>query len=416
MKNRVLAFVFILLSCTAIIAGKPGEGISFGKFIIRPYVDLSITYDGNPNLAQTNYESDVFVEYELGANMLYKGHHIDFYGSIFWFARSYLDDNAPTADWLYAPDSLDHNGYGESFGLTYGSRDNLQIRAYQSFQQVTDYSRQPYSEAYISEYTQDSFVAEDRGNRLERDLINAGLAFGKDLTDKTELDLNGSFLRTDYAAPEMYDLDELTAHGEFAYKVTDKSAVFVLGEYSVQDTDALPSEPVSTIWRVGWKTKFTEKTAFKGSVGMEYYDAKIDIPDVDSQLDMPSYDLGWIWLPTDKLSFNVSGANTIEPSSYELLNVRKVWMFGGSTAYQFTKSFMSWAGISYRKDDYQREDANYGIVRKISAYGGKLGVRYAPPAKWYSLYVTASYEDTDSTIDVEDFDQFRLTGGVKLIY
>lgn len=131
---------------------------------------------------------------------------------------------------------------------------------------------------------------------------------------------------------------------------------------------------------------------------------------------MPSYDLGWIWLPTEKLSFNVSGANTIEPSSFEELNIRKVWMLGGSAAYQFTKAFMSWVGVSYRKDDYQREDINYGVVRKIDAYGGKLGVRYSPPAKWYSLYATASYEDTDSTIDVEDFDQFRLTAGVKLMY
>ena len=77
-------------------------------------------------------------------------------------------------------------------------------------------------------------------------------------------------------------------------------------------------------------------------------------------------------------------------SSYELLNVRKVWMLGGSAAYQFTKAFMSWAGISYRKDDYQREDITYGVVREIEAYGGKLGVKNAPPAKWYSLYVTAS--------------------------
>jgi hypothetical protein len=223
-------------------------------------------------------------------------------------------------------------------------------------------------------------------------------------------------MRTDYQDKDMYDIDEYTAHGEFAYKVTDKSAAFVLGEYSLQDTEALPSDPVSTVWRVGWKTKFTEKTAFKGSAGMEYYDAKVDIPDVDSKLDMPSYDLGWIWLPTEKLSFNVSGANTIEPSSYELLNVRKVWMIGGSAAYQFTKAFMSWAGMSFRKDDYQREDVAYGIVRKIDAVGAKLGVKYAPPSKWYSLYVTASYEDNDSTINVEDFDQFRLTGGIKLIY
>ena len=416
MKNRILIFIIVLLlSCMEIImAGKPGEGISLSRFTLRPYFDISATYDDNPMLTQTNKTDDIFLEYELGANMLFKGRKIDVFGSIYMFAKDYMHDGG--GDWLYAPDSLDFSGWGEALGLTFGTRDTLQIRARESYQQVMDYSRQPYSEAYVSEYTQDSFLSEDRGNRTERDLMDANIGLGRSITYKTEVDVSGNFSRTDYAAKELYDVNESTIHGEFAYKVTDKSSAFILGEYGVQITDALPGDPESKIIRGGWQTRFTDKTVFKGSVGIEYYDYNTTFElGQSSRYHIPSFDLGWIWLPTDRLSFNTTGGNTIEPSVYEE-NIRTVTMIGSSAAYQFTTAVMSWIGISYRKDNYKYEDPYYDITRKIDAFGGKFGVKYAPPGKWYSVYATAGYEETDSTIDVEDFDQLRLTIGAKFIY
>ncbi|MCK5528875.1 MAG: hypothetical protein KAI74_04270 [Kiritimatiellae bacterium] len=416
-KKILLSAIVVLFALSPVLeAGGLGEGVVFGKFIFRPYIDGSVTHDSNPFLAQTNLESDIFIEYEVGANLLFKGKSLDVYGSVFWTARNYFNDNAGQ-DWLHAPETLDFYGFGESLALRWGSRDKLQIRARESFQQVTDYSRQPYSEAYTSEYTEDSFLAEDRGNRLERNLINANISAGRDLTYKTELDITASFLRTDYVSEDVFDIDESTLHGELAYKLTDKSYMLLVSEYGVQVTDALPGDPESKIIRVGWKTKFTDKTAFKGSFGMEYYDDNtVSELGLDSKYEMPSFDLGWLWMPTDKLSINTSGANTIEPSSYEILNIRKVMMIGSSAGYQLTRSLMAWLGVSYRKDNYKYEDPAHDVIREINAYGGKTGIKYAPHQKWYSIYATAGYENTDSSIDVEDFEQFRFTLGAKLIY
>lgn len=415
-KISLIIFVMLLAFGVRLEAGKPGHGMTFGKFILKPYVDASGTYDSNPTLIQTNLESDIFIEYEIGANMLFKGRTLDVYGSIFWFARNYVKDVA-VANWLYSSDTLNFEGFGETLGLTWGRREKLHISARESFQQVTDYSRQPYSEGYVSEYTQDSFLSEDRANRVERNLLNVHLALGRDLTAKTGLDISGAFLRTDYIEEDLFDMDESTLHGELAYLVTDKSSVLLVGEYSVQVTDAFPGEPESKIVRLGWKTKFTSKTAFKGSFGMEFYDDNTTSEfGLDSKQQMPSFELGWLWMPTDKLSFNTSGGNTIEPSSYEAGNTRKILMIGSSAAYQLTASLMSWLGISYRIDDYKYADPDYDIIRKINAYGGKIGLKYSPPQKWYSVYTTLGYENTDSTIDDEDFEQLRLALGAKLIY
>ncbi len=415
--KRVLNAVLLMLYCSFAIAGKPGEGITLKRTVIRPYLDVSGTYDSNPALVKDNPESDIFLETEVGANMIFTGRRLNLYGTLFWYSRNYSKDTIST-DWLYASDSLDNSGGGESLGLVYGSMDKLQIRARESYQQVFDYSRQPYSEAYVSEYTQDSFVSEDRGDRLERDVINANVSISRNLTDKIDLGLSGNLDRIDYKNKEMFDLDEYDVHGEFSFQVTDKSSLLLVGEYGLQKTDTFNGDPESKIIRLGWKTKFTEKSAFKGSFGMEYYDDNRKDPPAgyDSTADMPSFDLGWIWMPKEKVTISISGGNTIEPSSYEANNRREVAMLGGALSYNFTEAFMGWGGLSFRKDDYKYPDSGTDTTRKIDAYGGKLGVKYKPPLKWYSLYVTAGYETTDSTIDIEDFDQFRFTLGAKLEY
>jgi len=416
MKNRVLMMVILLSSAVGVIAGEPGEGISIGKMVLRPYTDVSATHDSNPALVQTNVESDVFFEYILGTDLSFDGRNLDIYGNIFWYNRNYVDDVAATAG-SGGSESLDSDGWGESLGLIWGTRDAIEFRANESYQRITDYSMQPGgSETFVSGGGQDSFLSESRGDRSERDLIDVSVAVGGEVTDKVEADLIGSYNDTDYVTDELFDLTESTLHGELAYWITDKSATFIVGEYTLQETDAFSGDPESIIARLGWKTRFTQKTIFKGSAGVEFYDDDSKVEGHDSTDTMPSFDLGWIWMPTAKLSFNTTGASNVEPSAYEAGNRRRIVVLRTAANYQFTPAFVGWTGISYRQDDYELTDAESDVSKKTDALGGRLGVEFAPPQKWYSLYATLSYEDSESTIDTETYDQFRATVGGKLIY
>ena len=444
MKKKILAcMVVVLVSCITVMAGKPGEGLDIGKVTVRPYVDVSVTDDSNPYLANSNVISDTFFEYELGAELSYRARNLHVYGRIYAFSRNYSDDAVYENDRQY-DDSLEFSGFGESLGLTYGEREKLQIRARQSYQQVTDYSKEPYNAAFVGDYRESNVLSEDRGDRTDRDLINSYIGLGRDLTDKTELDIGYQFAQVNYVDDVLFDSDRSTVNGEYAYKITDKSAAFIVGKYGIEEnSDELLDYLESKIIRVGWKTLLTDKTIFKGSIGMEFYDINVDASSVDPDrlkviesvnTDQPvefdskdewvSFDLAWIWMPIDKLTFNTLGGNATSASSYEVLNVRKATFIGSSATFQFTDAFKGWLGIAYRQDEYSRETLhyddveklNYLIARKSDFINGEMGVEFAPPEKWYSVYATATYEDTDSNIDNEDFDQVRLTLGGKLIY
>ena len=443
MRNRILSYIVVLLvSCITVAVGKPGEGIDIGKVIVRPYVDGSVTHDSNPYLSSTNVKSDVFFEYEIGADLLYRARNLNVYGSLYAFARNYSDDEIYENDRQY-DDDLDFSGFGESLGLTYGRREKLQLRARQSYQEVTDYSKEPYNDAFIGEYRDNSVLSEDRGDRTDRNLLNATVELGRDLTDKTELDLGYHFSQVDYVYEGLFDTDQSDMYGEFAYQVTDKSAAFIFGEYGIESSDGFTNDLNSTIVRFGWKTLVTEKTIFKGSIGIQFYDTgvddafleskknelqKLNIQDgtvnFESKDEWVSFDLNWKWMPTDKLTFDTFGGNGASASSYEELNVRKTTLLGSSAKYKFTPAFKGWIGVAYRQDEYSRESLIYNnidktyslIARKSDFLGGELGVEFAPPQKWYSVYAKTTMETTDSNIDTESFDQIRVSLGGKLIY
>ena len=71
-----------------------------------------------------------------------------------------------------------------------------------------------------------------------------------------------------------------------------------------------------------------------------------------------------------------------------------------------------------RRDHLGRDpvevDTDEFINVEDTILGAQLRLSYEPPKDWLMVYAEARYEDRDTTIPNEDYDQLLLTLGVRL--
>ena len=436
--------------------GRTGRGIKIGKALLSPYAILDATYDTNPGLARysDSEEDTVFYQGSLVLGLTLPTRLFTLSASGFVSYRDYLDD-VTQGENIYG-DELAYDGwtYGfsgaEGFSISAGDPDRLQFDFAQSYERVEDYSQQTSADFLRNEYTQDTYLLEDRANRYTRDLLAVSAMLRRNMTDKIDAELGWTYDRTDYRSGLLYDSEEHRAQLGAGYAITDKSSIFLTGALGFQESDALPGGPESRTLRIGWRTHFTVKTAFKASIGVEQYDdqqahsVSVDrlrtydpddpyvefVTERESERERLSFDLGWIWNPTRKLSLTLSGGNTIEPSPYELGNSREVTVAGLGAGYALTDCLTCSASISYREDAYEypggfvvvgeSDDPDDPLVqygaRETESIGTRIGLAYAPPEKWYTLFLAASHEETDSNYATDRFGQTRVSVGGMATY
>jgi hypothetical protein len=426
MRNR-LAMVAILSMTIALLsmtthAGEPGEGIDIGRLLLRPYVSVDAAYDSNPQLSAEE-EDDYYIEGELGVDLTLPTKLFLLDGALFVSRRDYIQEDAQEDLRASQTDvgdrGSDATDFGEMLGLRIGDRSSLLLSIRQSFQRAQDYSRQPSSESLLPEYDTDAFVAEDRADRAQRDLLNAAVTLGRDVTDKVEADIGYGYRQTDYDDEELFDHLQHSVECELSYGITDKSAVFAMGRYRVLDTDALPDDEDTSVFHVGWKTRFTVKTTVKAGVGVEHAPSEDEL----------SFDLVWEWQPTEKLAVSVTGEKSIEPSAYDRGYTRDLLKAELSAAYLITEALDSSIGVSYRGEEANPTEtvaalpqagpqAGLGPVpnaRESDIYGVRAGVGFAA-TDWLRLSLKVSHESTDSNYFGGDYDETRVILGGRATY
>ena len=399
--------------CAIIPAGlwaDPGENIHIGNLTLSPFAELSGTYDSNVRLVKYNREDDYFGDLVGGLAFINRTDPLILRGRGWLQLRRYLD----------ATDK-DSDGFGEKLGLIWGSRDKLALEINESFTQLEDYEITPRSVDTLNLTSQALMLTEDRTERVKRHLFDIAGLLGRRTTEKIELDAGYGFSMVRYLETDLYDWDENRGRVEGGYRLTDKTMVLVNGEVSFQDSDGFENTPELYVVRGGLLTRTTDKTTLRAEGGLERYDfgaRSAEGDDLDKTIF--SYMLAGTWQATEKLYFEITGRNAIQPATQYKANTKEIALAALGGAYQWTPTIkMSLAG-SFRRDDYigRIRIGDELKTKRRQHLGGRLRLEYKPRAKFYDIFAETTYEDVDDNLedDYENYFQWRVSLGLSLRY
>lgn len=404
---RWIAASIVLLNAVNVMAlVKPGQGIALGSFILSPFVDLNGTYDSNVRLLSTNTIDDIFVDIMAGLACVNSNKNWEVNGRAWYMWRHYCN----------TPD-LDHAEWSIRTDLGWGKRDSLKLDLNYKYRYTEDIDRNPTTSSGISSESQPLILAEDRALRVARTLHDLSIAGGRDLTDKTAVDLGYSYSSTEYPATNLNDWLEHKLLGEAGYRATDKTWIHLQLQAGLQDSDSLGRQSLFALLRLGAQTRTTEKISYKASLGFERYDYQYSYNTATQQeYNLFSFDITGKWKATRKLHFQLTGRNGVQPTAEYDNNIMTVYLASLSCEYYFNDPLYASLTGSYRHDFYEEQEIVDGILQDIEnrQISGYARINYAPPKKFYKIYVEGRYEITRATWT--DYDQLRLTLGLMLKY
>ena len=374
-------------------SGAPGSGV-----MVSPFVGGSVTHDSNVDSASANEQSDTYLDGTLGVRGGYTGYALDVSGLGFLTRRSYNDYSAG-----------DFTAFGDVLKVKNGIRDQLVVEVDQSFRRVEDDDHYG-SEAAVGGISPDSAL--DASSLSKRDINHAGVSVGRNLTDKTELDLGYRFDSLNYDDARYYDLISHYVQAEPAYRMTDKTAGTLTLKYGWQKNDSLDQTADYSAARIGLKTLGTDKLTFKAGGGVQNFEYGAD----NSKKTSFNFDGTAFWAATEKVLFQAGGRNGMQLSSFYDDNGSEFSIIWGGVAWRMVSSVTVSAAVSYREDDYLVPVQAGGelVDRLDKGVGTRMRVEYHTPAEGMKLYAEVLQEKVDS--NVADYDRTRAGVGVMLAY
>jgi len=435
-----LAVCVVAGTATVSLAGKPGEGIQLRRLMLRPYAQMSITYDTNPALRRDDYEEedDIYLSESLGVSLSLPTKIINVHGSVYVSRRDYLQQDA-NDDGVPGREVDGHTDFGHNLSFSAGERFGRNLTVDFNYQHVTDDTHRPESQHLLNQPTQaEPYPLEERASRVERGQWTASVGYHDDLTDKIDGSVGWNLNGTVYDSGDLFDHFENAFHGNVGYLVTDKSAMFLSGQYGLHDSDAFDGTSDAKTVHVGWRTRFTAKTSFNAGVGVEQF-SPAGLPDRE----FFSFSLGWGWRPTRKWNVSVNGGNSGEPSSYERNNWRRMTTVSAGAGYTLTQKMSCSVGLAYQHDKYEYayeyidkpgvpgrdgtdykpfDPDNYIAVPDTNDEAaenhdvtGRVGLSYRLN-KCFSFSLGASHEIYSSNFASEDFGQTRVSLSGRGVY
>ena len=397
MMKRLLTAGLISATLIGAVNATPGQGIHTGPWTFVPYADVSETYDSNVNQSRIVEKDDFFTDSTLGLRAGYSSYMLEFTGLGFLSQRNYADVT-----------DKNFGAGGELLRAKYGNRDQVEVEVDQTFRRVEDIDRYG-NEAAVGGVSPDSVL--DVSARSRRDMNQAGISAGKNVTDKLELDAGYRFDEINYDQAALFDLRNHIGQVETAYQLTEKTAGLLTVKGGIEENISLDNQAEYYAARLGLKTKGTDKVSFKGGAGVQYYDQ-----DTDDSATKFNFDLVSAWMASEKIILQAGGRNGAQMSSLYANNGTDYQIFWIGGTYRITPAISTTLSGAYRVDDYMNPvtDNNRQINRRDEGFAGRLRADYQAPAKFLKLYTEASYEDMSS--NVEDYSDTRIALGAVLSY
>lgn len=440
MKKILWATMAAAVTLTAALAAE--DGIKVGPLRLSIWGEISGTYDDNVRLvvpegqiqdrtifsdrvaeSGDNQEEDIFLEGTLGLRLFRTTDHFFAELSGLYTARRYQDF-----------DDLDNEAWVIDGQFTLGNPelDRVTLGARGAYREVFDYEKSAFADDFVNPDTQrDIFLAEDRTERVSRQLVDLGATLTWQITDKLGSDFSVGYGEIDYDTERLFDWNDTKGQAEFDYKLTDKTSALLTGQYGVQDSDALDNDPDYYVLRGGFLTRSTDKLTFKGGAGFGSYDRfrasdelveQQDLQDeieseADDSIDYFAFDLAGDWDLSQRTKLQAIGRNAVQPAAQYNDNVKIVTVASVGLSHRLRERIRLAATVSYRFDDYEDPveiDTGEFILQEDTIWGGQLRVDYERPNGRINVYAAANYEDRDTTLPDEDYNQLRLTLGLKV--
>jgi hypothetical protein len=441
MKRVLLAAGVMAITLGAVWA--VDEGIRVGPLRLSIWGEISGTYDDNVRLVvpdgeiqdrtifadedaglDEKEEDDIFYEGTLGLRLFRDTDSFLASLSGQYTARRYEDF-----------DDLDNESWVEEAEIQFGDRElnKFSLALRQAYREVFDYEKAAYPDDFTNPDTRGLFLAEDRTERVSRQLLDLAGILTWQISDKLGSDFSVGYGSIEYDTELLYDWTDTKGQVELDYRVTDKTSALLTGQYGVQESDALDNEPDYYVIRGGVLTRTTDKLSFKGGVGAGRYDrfrksdrdedlADADVAEEidqeeDDVIDYLSFDLAGDWDLSQRTKLQIIGRNAVQPAAQYDDNAKLVTVASIGLSHRLFERFRLAATISYRNDDYEdlvEVDEDVFVDQKDTIWGGQLRLDYERPNGYFNVYAEAKYEDRETTIPNEDYDQIRLSIGLRV--
>ncbi|HMP77605.1 MAG TPA: outer membrane beta-barrel protein [Kiritimatiellia bacterium] len=438
MKKIILGAVSLAVTMTVALAFN--EGINLGVVRLNLWGELSGTYDSNARIVVpegeiqnrqifqdeavgglSDKEDDIFFELSLGGRLFRETDR--FYAALIAMiqARRYVDF-----------DELDNESFIQELELRLGERrfDKFTVSLRQTYREVFDYESMAYPDDLTNPDTDALFLSEDRTERVSRQLLDLAGILTWRITEKLNADFSVAYGTIEYDTDELFDWEDLKGQAELDYRVTDRTALLLTGQYGIQNSDGLENEPDYYVLRGGFLNRTTDKLTFKGGVGAGRYDRFREKPDADDvdpadevrstsddTIDYLSFDVAGDYDLSQRTKLQFIGRNAIQPAAQYEDNPKLVTVASVGISHRLFDRFRLAGTVSYRNDDYEdpvEVDTGVFIDQKDTIWGGQIRLDYLPPNARLNAYVEARYENRETTLPDEDYDQLRLTIGVRI--
>jgi hypothetical protein len=436
MKKIAIASAALMLTLTASFAFN--EGIRLGPVRLNLWGEITGTYDSNAKIVVpegdiqerqifqdedvgglSDKEDDIFLEYTLGGRLFREtdGFSASLIGLV--QARRYDEFS-----------ELDSESYIEELELRMGERtvDRFTLSLRQAYREVFDYESAAYPDDFTNPDTDDLFLSEDRTERVSRELLDLAGILTWRITDKLNSDFSVSYGSIEYDTDLLFDWYDIKGQAEFDYRLTDKTAALLTGQYGIQNSDSLENEPDYYVLRGGLLNRTTDKLSFKGGAGFGRYDRFRERPDEedpvedipeteDDTIDYLSFDVAGDYDLSQRTKLQFIGRNAVQPAAQYEDNPKIVTVASVGLAHRMLDRFRVAATVSYRNDDYEDPveiDNDVFIDQEDTIWGGQLRLDYLPPRGNINVFAEARYENRETTLPDEDYDQLRLTIGLRV--
>lgn len=439
MKKMIIAGAVLACSVGAVLAFD--DGINLGLARLNLWAELSGTYDSNAKIVVpsgeiqdrqifqdqkiggvSKKEDDIFFDLILGGRLFRETDRFFAGLSLVGDFRRYTDFN-----------ELDNEAFMQELEIRLGERrfDRLTLAVREAYREVFDYESVDYANDFADSDKQSLFLSEDRTERVSRQLLDLAGVVTWRATDKLNADFSVAYGSIEYDTDLLYNWSDIKGQIELDYELTDKSSALLTGQYGVQDSDALANEPDYYVIRGGFLTRTTDKLTFKGGIGAGKYDryqAKESLRNAgDVQrsaesehggtIDYFSFDFAGDFDLSQRTKLQFIGRNAVQPAAQYADNPKLVTVASVGISHRLVDRFRLTATVSYRNDDYEDPvlvDVDRYVDQEDTIWGGQLRLDYLPPKGHLNVYAEARYENRETTLPDEDYDQLRLSIGIRV--
>ncbi len=407
-RNAVnwVAVLFVAVATTSAFS-EPGDGIRVGDMLLHPYVDAAVSYDSNPLLFGKGQEADdVFLDFSPGLNITKISDLLRLDALLWSRFRRYDEFNSENRDDL-----------SEEVRLVLGRLEDWRLRLNERYGRVSDYDVVGVTAADIENQAVTPLSMDDRSQRVNRHILDAGFGVEGPLTDKMSMDGLFDYGKVNYTTPGLLDSVEERVSVKFARKVTTKSSAILAGDYIRMDNDSLPRPANYYAGRAGWQWQGTDKSRFEGSIGAYDFSGADQNDGGAGNRGGFSYNMAWYWRTTSKLLVTIDGRNEMQLAVDAPQNAKLSSLVTGSARYALTERTAFALLLGYRNDGYDATEHALGgelVKRKVVQLHYGLRVDHQL-LKWLKVYGEAWREDTQDNVR-GDYDEMRATLGLKAEY